>query len=271
MSDYEKNKWEHILLLGCDSQVPGEYERSDVMMILSINKEKNLVRLTSLLRDLWVGIPGLGTAKINAATSAGGPELAVKTVNQLLDLNITRYVMLNFSAAVKIINLMGGIDLDITENERLHINIWTMDTMRILETDKYVHIPPLENAGTVHLRGEQVIAHMRNRYDSDGDYGRTGRQRTVMIKLLDKFKNEMSYVKKIKAILTGLKCARTNLTIRELCGLWRISREMDMRDITTFRIPADGTYTEINEEVWHFETDFATNKYMFYEFLEEMD
>lgn len=265
MSNNMKNKWKHMLVMGCDSQEPGEYERSDALMIVSLNKSKGLIRITSLMRDLWVDIPGYRVAKINAATDKGGPGLAMETVNRLLDLNITRYVMLNFDGVVKVLDLAGGVDIDISEEERVFINHCSVDVLRILRSDQ--KIEPLETSGKVHLCGVQATAHMRNRHDG-ADYERTRRQRTVLIALFKKVKANMSFMNILRLLPAGLKSVRTNLSLPEIIGLWSMARNIDAGTITTFRIPAEGTYTEINGKVWRFETDFDANKRMFYEFIE---
>ena len=119
-------EWQNILLLGVDQRVQGESCRSDTMIICSINTETAEVKLTSLMRDMAVEFTDLGanngTYRLNAANYFGGPELTMKTINELLGMNIEKYVMVNFTGFTQICEALGGIEMDITEAEMNEIN-----------------------------------------------------------------------------------------------------------------------------------------------------
>ena len=109
----------NILILGVDKLSEGR-QRSDTMIIASVDASG--VKLTSIQRDLKVPIEGHKDNKINAAYSFGGAELAMKTVNQVFDMNITKYVVVDFTSLVTMVDALGGLDVDITEQEMNHIN-----------------------------------------------------------------------------------------------------------------------------------------------------
>ena len=112
----EENAWEHILLLGCDSQIIGEYERADSIIIASFNYTKSVVKLTSVMRDIWLDIPGCGEGKINSVVVRGGPRLAMQVIGRAFGLSIRYYAMINMEGLVKVFDALGGIDICIDDN-----------------------------------------------------------------------------------------------------------------------------------------------------------
>ena len=118
----------NVLVLGVDVLNDGS-QRSDTMMIASI--DRGTLRLTSIQRDTYVEIDGYGRGKINAAYVYGGPELAMRTVNQAFGMNIMHYVVVDFTALVDMVDALGGIELDISEAERKQININVVDSAKV--------------------------------------------------------------------------------------------------------------------------------------------
>lgn len=257
-------RWKHILLLGCDSQIVGEYERSDSMMVLSLSRAGE-VRLTSIMRDIWVDLPGFGEGKINAAVWYGGPELAMRVVSAYFDLPIDKYAMVNMEGMVSVIDLLGGIDMEITEEERVFINHCAVDVQRIIRSERA--IPPLEHAGSVHLCGAQAVGHMRNRCNG-ADYARTARQRQVLKAVAKKVRTKMSLPQLFRLTQHSGKWIRTNVNLMEFVLISLPALRQDPDAIGEFRIPAEGTYTEIRDRTWHFGTDFEKNRQLLREFLE---
>jgi len=177
----------NIALFGIDGRSDVDGDRSDTIMIASVNFKTGDVKITSIMRDLLVQIPA-GTSndttyeKINAAYSYGGAQEAIKTINQNFDLNISDYVVVNFDCLVDTVDTLGGIDINIQNEDVLYwTNQYIMDV-----NDKTKHSDPfLEATGTQHLTGVQALAYCRNRY-SDDDYGRTQRQREVVEQIFNK-------------------------------------------------------------------------------------
>lgn len=263
------NGWKHILLMGCDSQTQGEYERSDAMIVFSINRG-GAIRLTSIMRDIWVDLPGFGEGKINAAVWYGGPELAMRVVSEYFDLQIDKYAMVNMEGTVNIIDLLGGVDLEITEEERVFINHCAVDVQRIIQDERVIQ--PLEHIGQVHLCGAQAAGHMRNRHDG-ADYMRTARQRQVLKAVAKKVRTRMNLPQLFRLALRGRKWIRTNLNLMELALIFLLALRQNPDAIGEFRIPAEGTYTEIynresHNRIWRFGTDFEKNRQLLQDFLE---
>ena len=257
------DEWEHILLLGCDSQNVGDYERSDTMIVASIRQDGE-ARLTSIMRDIWVDIPGYGKGKINAAVAYGGPELAMRVVSECLDIPIDRYVMVNMKGMMKLIDLLGGVDLEITEIERLWINFGTDDVLRITHSNRVIH--PLKHSGLVHLCGAQAVEHARDR-TTGADFQRTERQRRLLKAIAEKIRKKKSVPQLVSLALRGKKWVRTNLEFPEIMRLAPLALHLDPDAIGSFRIPAKGTYTVISDGIWRMETDLEKNRQLLQDFL----
>lgn len=171
--------------------------RSDSMIILSINTNNNTIKLTSILRDSWVKLDlekYNGYNKINAAYAYGGAQGAVRTLNQNFGLNITDYVSVSLRQLEKIINILGGIDVEITALEKRRINE--------LSNEEGFQSELLTSTGLVHLNGTQALAYSRIRDDSDEI--RVLRQQKVLSCLFEKAKSVpiAEYPEKIKSVLS---------------------------------------------------------------------
>ena len=158
----------NIALYGIDA-AEGETGRSDSIMILTLDNVHNRIKLTSVMRDSYVDIAGHGMDKINHAYAFGGPELAIRTLNENFGLNITDFMSVNFTSMPEIIDMLGGVSIDITDEE--------------IATGQ---IPGLYQSGTQLLTGDQALAYSRIRYASGNDFKRTERHRTVLNALVVK-------------------------------------------------------------------------------------
>ncbi len=178
----------NIALFGIDTRNLNSFSgRSDSMMILTVDTEHHSIKITSILRDTLVPLEGYGVQKLNAAYAYGGPELAIKTLNQACDLNIRDYATVNFAGMADIIDAMGGIEVDITKAERKEANVH----IRWLAITSGTPSDIIETAGLQTLNGTQAVsfARLRKVITADGvrdDYGRTDRQRYVMEQLFNK-------------------------------------------------------------------------------------
>ncbi|MDZ7542580.1 LytR family transcriptional regulator, partial [Clostridium perfringens] len=159
----------NIALFGIDAP-EGDVGRSDSIMILTLDSVHNKLKLTSIMRDSYVNIPGRGLDKINHAYAFGGPELAVRTLNENFDLNIKEFMAVDFTSLPTIIDKLGGVTINIIPEE-------------------ISHIPGITSAGNQVLNGKQALAYSRIRYASGGDYKRTERQRTVVDAIFNKLKD----------------------------------------------------------------------------------
>lgn len=190
----------NIALFGLDSrkdELDGGVN-SDTIIIVSINKKTGHVKMCSVYRDTWVRVAKPDGSweydRINSAYCTGSAQEAVKTLNANFDLNISDYVSINFAGLANIIDMLGGIDIKISEDERYYLNQYLGETRIVTGIDSDL----VYSSGYVHLNGIQAVAFCRIRYvvftDEDGtqynnDYGRTARQRRIIMKMVEKAKN----------------------------------------------------------------------------------
>ena len=180
--------YRNIALFGIDSRDSslGRGNRSDCIIIASINNETKEVKLISVYRDTYVNIEGHGLDKITHAYSYGEAPLALKTLNENFDLNITEFATVNFDAVAEAINALGGVTIDVQQDEVEYINDYIGETSKVtgLSTEK------VTSAGTQTLDGVQAVAYSRIRYTEGGDYKRAERMRTVVEAMVEKFKTK---------------------------------------------------------------------------------
>ena len=173
----------NILLVGSDhGAIKGDHGRSDSIMIATVNFKSKELKLTSLMRDMYVEIPGHGHNKLNAAYAFGGVELLYKTIAKNFGIKIDNYCVVDFSTFEKVINKVGGIEISLEEKEAKYLN-----TTNYISKKKYRNV----KVGKQTLNGNQALGYARVRYVvskkyGDGDFGRTGRQRAVLQAALNK-------------------------------------------------------------------------------------
>lgn len=177
---------ENFLIFGVDTRGKnlGRGTRSDSIMVVNVNHKSKEIRLASIFRDTYVSIKDHGLDKINHAHSFGGPDLAIETVNRNFDLNIDKYITINFMNVSEIVDDIGGVEMDITDSEAKYINNY-IDELNKIEDRNSEHIT---KAGTYTLDGVQAVAYTRIRYTAGGDYKRAERQRTILFKIFEKAK-----------------------------------------------------------------------------------
>lgn len=180
--------FKNIALFGTDNRV-GETSgvRSDCIIVASINTKTKEVKMLSVYRDTLLQQADGTYDKANSAYATGGAEAAINMLNKNLDLDITDYVTVNFLALADAVDLLGGIELDLTDEEVVHMNNYCVETSEITGKD-YERIEP-EVAGTYQLNGVQAVSYARIRYTAGGDFQRTSRQRLVIEKLVEKAKS----------------------------------------------------------------------------------
>lgn len=210
--------YRNIALFGIDTR-DDTYEgsRSDCIMIASINHDTKEIKIVSVYRDTYLNIPGRGLDKVNHAYSYGGPALSMSTLNTNLDLDITEFATVNFTATKDIINAIGGVTLTVTDAEAKSI-------------------PRISSGGTYLLDGEQALAYGRIR-KIDNDYKRTERMRTVVMAVFEKAKT-MSITELNKLANQLLPEIYTNISATEILAL----------------IPKIYSYSIVESQGWPYET-----------------
>ncbi|MEG2396955.1 MAG: LCP family protein, partial [Oscillospiraceae bacterium] len=178
---YGTNQVKNIAIFGVDTRNVNSFKgNSDVIMIVSVDKKKNTVKIASVLRDSYVAIEGKNNQKITHAYGYGGAELAVKTLNKNFNMDITDYVTVNFFKLSEAIDALGGVDIEITESERKQINEIANSEGR--------KVPLVKKSGLVHLTGEQAVTFARLR-EMDSDVVRSSRQKKLIDALLVQVKS----------------------------------------------------------------------------------
>lgn len=270
--------WMNILLLGSDARSLDESSRTDTMIICSVNTTTGEVKLTSIMRDMAVDFTDIGqyngTYRINSANYFGGPELAMKTVNELFGMNIQYYAMVDFTSFSIIAEKLGGVDITITEAEMEQINKNALQQAKLAqkagidESELAATNVWLETYGeNTHLNGRQVLAYARIR-KIDSDFSRAERQRTVLIALLDKVKTKnMLEVMGLATDLFGY--VRTNLSMDKLLAVATTVMKADLGSIEQFRLPINNSYKQEtrNEQSMLYDTDLQTNTNELYSFI----
>lgn len=241
LSSFEGIK--NIALFGIDA-LEGETGRSDAIMILSIDNTNKTLKVSSIMRDSYVRISNSKMNKmdkINHAYAFGGPELALKTLNENFGLNIEDFVAVDFSSLPEIIDALGGMELDITQDE-LTCAININSHIRYSNDNMGTSSPLVEKAGRQVVNGVQALSYARIRYTAGGDSERTERQRIVLGKLFEKFK-ETSPTKYPSLLNQFLPLVKTSLTSNEILGLATDVVSMGNITIEQDRFPRDG-YSE---------------------------
>ena len=176
----------NIALFGVDSREGnlGAGSRSDCIIVASLNNQTKEIRMVSIYRDTLLNLSDGTYQKCNAAYSYGGPQMAINMLNMNLDLDIEDYVTVDFSAFADGIDMLGGIDIEITEEELKELNYHLVGTAMAIGRES----PFVQHAGMVHLNGMQATTYARIRSTAGGDFTRTERQRLVIEKVVEKVK-----------------------------------------------------------------------------------
>lgn len=261
----------HVLLLGIDRDTSGT-SRSDTMMILSVGKGS--VKLTSLMRDTGVTIPGRsGSNRLNAAYAYGGAELTLQTVNQNFGLNITRYALVDYDSFPELIDLIGGVTIDVTAEEAAQINRNMQEVYyrryqsgALSYDDAYsAFLSDLLSEGgeKLHLNGMQALGYARIR-NLDSDYGRTNRQRKVLSAAVSSLKGFVIRPVSLTYIAArAISMVETNMNVLEILSLGE--KALFSGSVAQTRLPANGTYHD--DGGMFYNVDFAANHSIFVDFV----
>ena len=215
----ELKGYRNIALLGIDSRADdyGLGNRSDCIIIASINQETNEVKLISVYRDTYVYVTESGKERLDKITHAysyGGAQNTLKSLNEALDLNITEFVTVNFDAVIAAVDSLGGVYIDIDSSEVNYIN----DYIDATSESSGVKSSHITHAGNQKLDGVQAVSYSRVRYTAGGDYKRTERMRTVVEAMLSKAKT--LGIGQLNSLAdTILPKIRTNISSSEIWGL----------------------------------------------------
>ena len=208
--------------------------RSDTIMIASLNKKTMKVKIASIYRDTLSEQEDGTLNKINAAYSYGGPEGALSVLNKNLDMNIEHYVTVNFNSMIDIVDSVGGIDIDVQEDEMPYICGYVQEIMKV--TGKLS--PGVTEPGTQTLNGVQATAYARIRYTAGDDFRRAERQRAVLQKVVEKLQ-KASPAQLNKIIDKVFPEVSTNFTMTEILEYAKDAFDYELGETTGF--PFDKT------------------------------
>ena len=245
-ADAQMKKYWNIALFGVDSRdgnlLSGD-NRSDTIMICSIHKKSGEMKLVSVYRDTLLDIGGGDFRKCNAAYTYGGPQQAIAMLNSNLDLDITDFAAVGFEALIDAIDAFGGIDLEITEEERGHMNDYMSDMYDEIGRD----YEEVTEAGLQHLSGIQATAYCRIRYTEGDDFKRAERQRTVLSLLMEKAKKAgpFAWIRAIRSVAPEIA---TSLGSTEMIRLGLLVLKTDLTDSTGFPSQEDMMFATVNGE-----------------------
>ena len=249
----------NILLIGNDSREDGEDGRSDAMILVSVSSKTGKILFTSLLRDIYVSIPGHDDNRLNAAYSIGGPELLMQTVEENFDIPVNRYVLVNFDAFAGVVDAVGGVDLDLTNDEVKWVNAYLNEYNLLHGQDIKTGYLDENASGNLHLNGPQALAYTRNRKIGT-DFGRTERQRKVINAVIEALPSALmtngpEVIDEFCGHLT------TNLTKSECYMLALQGWKLKLYERSSGSIPLEGTWGDMRARgMAVLDIDFDKNK-----------
>lgn len=249
----------NVLLIGNDSRLAGDDGRSDAMILVSISDKTKTITMTSLLRDMYVEIPGHDGNRLNAAYSYGGPELLMETIELNFDIPVHRYALVNFQAFANLVDAVGGIDLELTNDEVKWVNAYLMEYNQLEGKDLATDFLDPSLSGMIHLNGPQALAFTRNRYIGT-DFGRTERQRKVLTAVIGKLPGTVlsNGAELSEGLFPNLT---TNLKQGECFNLSLNAWKILGYDIEQQCIPVEGTYSNADiRGMAVLQVDFEANK-----------
>ena len=219
----------NVLLIGVDARDLDEPCRSDSMIIATLDNNNKKVKLTSLFRDTLVDIPGHGEAKLNAAYMLGGPELLMKTVKETYNVNIDKYIIINFWGFETIVDYIGGIEVDVKDYQLEELNKYIGESTGGNDC-------PVEKTGIQTLNGKQALSYARIRYNVGDEYERTDRQREVIFKVIEKLQNTKPS-KYLGIMNTMLEYIKTNIDPLEALNMAYTIYKFPSLDVEQLQIP----------------------------------
>lgn len=231
-----EDNYVNILLLGVDTRDANtDTGRSDSIMILTLDKAHKKIKLTSLMRDLLVtNVGSKSQDKLTHAYAYGGPQLSLKVVNENFNMNIKDYVKVDFTHFDKIVDAVGGVDINVSDAEVKVLNGY------ITELAKLEKVTPqyLTSGGMQHLNGMQALAYARIRYVGDGDYQRTERQRTVLTQVFSKI-SSMGLTEASSMLDTILPNVETSLAKSDILSNTSYVLMNKINTVNQYRVPND--------------------------------
>lgn len=233
----------NVLLIGSDTRKVGQGGRSDAMILVSINKKNQHIAVTSILRDIYLKIPGYKQSnRINAAYAYGGASLLMDTIEQNFKISVDKYVAIDFFAFIDMVDAVGGVKLEVSEQEIPVINEYVLELNLLKKVNEDMDL--LKKPGLLLLNGKQALGYARNRYVGNADFERTARQRRVLEQTYANLKNLS--LNQLKELLNKiLPQITTNLSEGDIFSLLLSLPAIKNYEIEQGSIPVNDSYSGV--------------------------
>lgn len=234
----------NYLLIGSDRRDDTWNGNSDSMILVTVNYDTHKLYLTSFMRDLYANVDGYGVKKLNFAYAIGGASKLEETLVSNYQVKIDNYIAVDFPTMAKIVDMLGGIDLYLEEEEISSVTgpaEWMYETYDLTPSGD-----TLSGSGWYHLDGAQVVSYSRIRYVGNNDYQRTERQRTVLDALRAKA-NALDVTEMSALIFSLLQMTDNDINILESAELVAVTQRVKDYEMVENRVPYDGMFTSQNE------------------------
>lgn len=229
----------NLLLIGSDHRDDSWNGNSDVMILVTVNKDSEEIILTSFMRDLYADIPGYGVHKLNYAFAAGGGDVLVQTLEDNYRLQIDNYAIVDFMDMANIVDLVGGVEITLSDEECTNLNT-NLAQLGVSE-ENYIY-----TGGTYLLNGYQAVAYMRIRYVGNSDYQRTQRQRDVLKEIFASLK-ELNAAELLTISTEVIAQIEHNIQPAEMIKLVAMLPQFTKYELSEERIPYDDLYYSQDE------------------------
>lgn len=255
----------NIALFGLDRRYKNDPSRSDSIMIPTIDELHKKIKMSSIMRDTYVDINEHGKTKINHAYAYGGPQLAIRTLNENFNLNIKNFVTVDFFSLESIIDQLGGVSINVKADEVSLINSYMREVAN-LEKQTF---NPVTRIGVQNLDGKQAVAYSRIRYTAGGDYVRTERQRTVLSALLIKVQGAGKF--EFPTIVAKLlPYTETSMSSMDIIKLGTVIFTSGIKTLDQERFPLDAySNGQTIGGIWYLVTDIKATTKQIHQYIYE--
>ena len=253
----------NIALFGTDSRNSQVEGNADVIIILSINPSTQKIKMSSILRDTYVDIEGIGMDKINTAYAQGGPLLAIKTINQNFALDIKDYIHVDFLSAAAIVDALGGVSINLKAQELTYLNNYVKE----ISFEGDIPVAPIMKAGLKKLNGKQAVAYTRIRDAGRGDYDRTDRQKMVLVSLFSSMHGGGVSLLPVflSKVLPNLETSMNQLSLLSI-GSSILNSKTKLIEQGRFPLDSASKGERINN-IWYLRTDLNATSASLYNFI----